>query len=162
MATLTAMKFDAPDGAEKMLGVLESAQKQALITIIDAATVSWPQGTRKPKTRQLHHLAGAGALDGAFWGLLFGLIFFVPILGVAIGAGICALTASMVDVGIDDNFIKQTREQVTEGTSALFLLSQDAVIDRIVPEVEAAGLHPTLISTNLSQAEEDKLREAFA
>lgn len=145
-----------------MLGVLEGAQKQELITIVDAATVSWPQGARKPKTRQLHHLAGAGALDGAFWGLLFGLIFFVPFLGAAIGAGIGALTASMVDVGIDDNFIKQTREQVTEGTSALFLLSQDAVIDRIVPEVEAAGLHPTLISTNLSQAEEDKLREAFA
>jgi uncharacterized membrane protein len=156
------MKFDAPDGAEKMLGVLESAQKQALITIIDAATVSWPQGARKPKTRQLHHLAGAGALDGAFWGLLFGLIFFVPILGVAIGAGIGALTASMVDVGIDDNFIKQTRAEVTEGTSALFLLSQDAVIDRVASEVEAAGLRPKLISTNLSQAEEEKLREAFA
>jgi uncharacterized membrane protein len=68
----------------------------------------------------------------------------------------------MVDVGIDDNFIKQTRAEVTEGTSALFLLSQDAVIDRVASEVEAAGLRPKLISTNLSQAEEEKLREAFA
>jgi uncharacterized membrane protein len=156
------MKFDAPDGAEQMLEVLERAQKQALIRIVDAAIVSWPQGAKKPKTRQLHNLAGAGALDGAFWGLLFGLIFFVPFLGLAIGAGIGALTASMVDVGIDDNFIKQTRAEVTEGTSALFLLSQDAVIDRVASEVEAAGLRPKLISTNLSQAEEEKLREAFA
>jgi uncharacterized membrane protein len=30
-------------------------------------------------------------LDGAFWGLLFGLIFFVPLFGMAIGAAIRAL-----------------------------------------------------------------------
>jgi uncharacterized membrane protein len=158
---MSVMKFETPDGAERMLGVLEQAQKQALITVQDAAIVSWPQGAKKPKTRQLHNLAGAGALDGAFWGLLFGLIFFVPILGLAIGAGIGALTASLVDVGIDDDFIKKSRDQITEGTSALFLLSSDAVIDRIQPQVQAAGLKPELISTNLSKEEEDKLREAF-
>ena len=43
-------------------------------------------GQKKPKTRQLHNLTGAGALGGAFWGMLFGLIFFVPLLGAAIGA----------------------------------------------------------------------------
>jgi uncharacterized membrane protein len=158
---MSVMKFETPDGAERMLGVLEQAQIQALITVQDAAIVSWPQGAKKPKTRQLHNLAGAGALDGAFWGLLFGLIFFVPILGLAIGAGIGALTASLVDVGIDDDFIKKSRDQITEGTSALFLLSSDAVIDRIQPQVQAAGLKPELISTNLSKEEEDKLREAF-
>lgn len=161
MATMSVMKFETPDGAEQMLGVLEQAQKEALINVQDAAIVSWPQGAKKPKTRQLHNMAGAGALDGAFWGLLFGLIFFVPLLGLAIGAGLGALTASMVDVGIDDDFIKKSRDQITEGTSALFLLSSDAVVDRILPEVQAAGLKPELISTNLSQEEEDKLREAF-
>jgi uncharacterized membrane protein len=29
----------------------------------------------------------------------------------------------MADYGISDDFIKKTREQVTEGTSALFLLT---------------------------------------
>ena len=41
--------------------------------------VSWKDGARRPKTQQLHNLAGAGALGGAFWGLLFGLLFFVPL-----------------------------------------------------------------------------------
>ena len=49
--------------------------------------------------------AGAGALAGSFWGLLFGLIFFVPILGLAIGAG--AVGGGLTDVGIDDDFINQ-------------------------------------------------------
>ena len=87
MATLTALKFPTADGADKMLGTIQSLQKQQLITIHDAAIVTWPAGKKKPKTRQLNNLAGFGALNGAFWGMLFGLIFFVPFLGMAIGAG---------------------------------------------------------------------------
>jgi uncharacterized membrane protein len=160
MATLTVLKFPTASGADDMLGVLEGMQKQQLITIQDAAIVSWPAGKKKPKTRQLHNLAGFGALEGAFWGMLFGLLFFVPILGLAVGAGMGALAGSFADVGIDDKFIKEVRSKVTEGTSALFLMSSGVVADRIGPSVE--GLQAEIISTNLSKEEEDKLRAAFS
>ena len=55
--------------------------------------------------------------------MLFGLIFFVPLLGAAIGAGIGALAGSMTDVGISDDFINSVKQRVTPGTSALFVLS---------------------------------------
>jgi uncharacterized membrane protein len=160
MATLTVLKFPTANGADEMLGVLEGLQKQQLITIQDAAIVSWPAGKNKPKTRQLHSLAGIGALEGAFWGMLFGLLFFVPILGLAVGAGMGALFGSFTDVGIDDNFIKEVRSKVTEGTSALFLLTSGAVADRIAPAVQ--GMKFEIITTNLSQEEEEKLRAAFS
>jgi uncharacterized membrane protein len=160
MATLTVLKFPTASGAEDMLGVLEGLQKQQLITIQDAAIVTWPAGKKKPKTRQLHNLAGFGALEGAFWGMLFGLLFFVPILGLAVGAGMGALAGSFADVGIDDKFIKEVRSKVTEGTSALFLMSSGAVADRIGPSVQ--GMQAEIISTNLSKEEEDKLRAAFS
>jgi uncharacterized membrane protein len=161
MATLTALKFDTPDGAAQALGVLEGLQKQQLIQIHDAATVSWEQGKKKPKTKQATSMAGVGALDGAFWGMLFGLIFFVPFLGLAIGAAMGALTGSMMDVGIDDDFIKASREKITPGTSALFLLTSGAVQDRVA---EAAKGLPKfeIIATNLSAEQEAKLKEAFA
>jgi uncharacterized membrane protein len=143
-----------------MLGTLEGLQKQQLITIQDAAIVEWEQGKKKPKTRQLHSLAGFGALEGAFWGMLFGLLFFVPILGLAVGAGMGALMGSMADVGIDDKFIKEVRSKVTEGTSALFLMSSGAVVDRIKESVQGKDFE--LIATNLSKEEEDKLRAAFS
>ena len=127
MATLTALKFDTSDGAAQMEALLLDLQKQQLIRVEDAAIVAWPPGKKKPQTRQLHHLAGPGALTGSFWGLLFGLLFFVPFLGMAIGAGMGALMASMADVGIDDKFIKEARSKITEGTSALFLLTSGAV-----------------------------------
>jgi uncharacterized membrane protein len=159
MATLSAVKFPTADGARQVLATLEDLQRQQLITVHDAAIVQWPEGKRKPKTEQLHSMAGAGALSGAFWGLLFGMLFFVPLLGVAIGAAMGGLSGSLVDVGIDDDFIKQVRDRVTPGTSALFLLTSDAVRDRVLDALH--GFDMELISTNLSADDEDTLRHAF-
>jgi uncharacterized membrane protein len=86
MSTLSVWRFDTPDGAGNAVNTLENLATQQLIAVHDAATVSWPTGAKKPKTRQLNNLAGAGALGGAFWGMLFGLLFLVPLLGAAIGA----------------------------------------------------------------------------
>jgi uncharacterized membrane protein len=162
VATFTVWQFDSAEGAGNALGTLERLQKEELIDIQDGATVSWREGDKKPKTKQLHSLVSAGAMGGAFWGFLFGLIFFVPLLGLAVGAGAGALGGSLGDVGIDDAFIKEVRNKVKPGTSALFLLSSGAVLDKLTPELESVKGHATLLHTNLSNDQEAKLREAFA
>ena len=43
-----------------------------------------------------------------------------------------ALGGSMTDMGIDEDFINSIRGKVTEGTSALFMVTGDAVEDRVV------------------------------
>jgi uncharacterized membrane protein len=134
-------------------------QERQLITLQDAAVVSWPVDRKKPQTRQLSGMAGAGAAMGALWGMLFGLIFFVPLLGMAIGAGMGALGGSLADIGIDDDFIKQVREKVTPGTSALFALTSGATEDRVIEELKQFDFE--IISTNLPAEQEQKLREAF-
>jgi uncharacterized membrane protein len=159
MATLTVWKFDFPTAADEAESTLESLSKQGFITIHDAATISWAWG-KKPKTRQLHSLTGSGALGGSFWGLLFGILFFVPLLGAAIGAAAGGIVGAMRDVGIDDDFVTTVRAKVTPGTSALFVMSSDAVLDKVSDAF--AGLNAELIETNLSDEEEAKLREAFA
>jgi uncharacterized membrane protein len=160
MQRLTVWRFDTPSGADDAVKTLQSLTRQELITVHDAAVVSWAADAKKPKTRQLHNLAGAGALGGAFWGLLFGLIFFVPLLGLALGAAAGALSGSLADVGIDDGFIRQTRDKVTPGSSALFLLSSNAVVDRVREAFE--GQRAELLFTNMSDEQEKALREAFA
>ena len=82
-----------------------------------------------PAARQHHARPGPSA--ASFWGLLFGLIFFVPLLGAAIGAATGALAGSLTDVGIDDTFINKVRDQITPGTSALFVMTSDAVMDKV-------------------------------
>jgi len=160
MTTLTVFKFSTPDGAEKMLAKIQELKKAELIKIQDAATVTWPAGRKSPKTRQLVNLAGAGALQGAFWGMLFGFIFFMPFFGMAVGAAMGALGGKMADYGISDDFIKQTRSQVTEGTSALFLMTSNAVQDKVLEELK--GYEFELIASNMTKEQEDQLRAAFA
>jgi uncharacterized membrane protein len=160
MATLTVWKFDDADTAEQVVEKVQALQKQELIQLRDAAIVSWPEDKKKPKTRHLADLTGAGALGGAFWGLLFGLIFFVPLLGLAVGAAAGALGGSLANAGIDKDFIESARARITKGTSALFLLTSDAVMDRVHAAFE--GMHAELIQTNLSADQEEQLRHAFA
>jgi uncharacterized membrane protein len=160
MATMTVWKFSTANGAAIAKDTLQDLQRRELIQIHDAAIVSWREGAKKPKTQQLNNLAGAGALGGAFWGMLFGLIFFIPLLGMAIGAGMGALAGSMSDVGIDDSFIRRMRDEIQPGTSALFLLTSGAVVDKVKDAF--AGQEMVLVETNLSHDEEAKLREVFA
>ncbi|KPK13079.1 MAG: hypothetical protein AMJ56_03710 [Anaerolineae bacterium SG8_19] len=161
MATLTAYKFDTPEGAGKMLDLVQDLSKQELIEIQDAATVTWPEGKKKPKTKDLGDLTGPGALGGAFWGMLFGLLFFVPFFGMAVGAAVGALVGHYSDYGIDKDFMDQVSAQVTEGTSALFLLTGKVVMDKVSDAVKQSGLKFEIISTNLSDEQEAKLKEDF-
>jgi uncharacterized membrane protein len=160
MATLTAFRFDTVDGAEHALQVLFMLEQQQVISVLDTALVSWPKGKNRPSTRHAVAANGTTMLDGTFWGMLFGLIFFVPVLSGGLRSGTVGMAAALSDVGIDDNFIYEVRSKVTEGSSALFLLSRDALVDRIVEASQ--GVKPDLIATNLPPEQEMKLRNLFA
>ena len=158
-STLTVWKFNTPEGAQTALARITDLAKQQLIEVQDAAVVSWPADQKKPKTRQALSTTGAGALSGAFWGMLFGLLFFIPFLGMAIGAAMGSLAGHFTDVGINDEFIKQVQQKVTPGTSALFLMSQNATVDRV--KTAFADMQMELIQSNLSEEQETKLRAMF-
>ena len=160
MSSLTAWKCTSPDGAQAALDELKLLQRQHAIQILDAAIVRWDEGTKKPRTTDLGDTRKAAALGGGFWGVLFGLIFFIPVLGLAIGAATGALISSMADVGISDSFIKDVRTKVTPGTSALFLLSSEGAVVRVADRFQCHNVE--LVSTNLSSKQEGKLREAFS
>lgn len=161
MTTITGFKFDSADGAGKMVDLLQDLSRQQLITLEDAATVTWPKGNKKPKTKHLGDTTGAGALGGAFWGMLFGLIFFIPFFGLAVGAAMGALAGHFSNYGIDKDFIKEAQDKVTEGTSAVFLMTSDAVTDKVTDAVKNSGLKFELFYTNLSNDQEAQLRQDF-
>jgi uncharacterized membrane protein len=159
MATVTVLKFPTVTGAEEALQVLTDLQEQHLIKVHDAALVTWPAGRQGPQFRQLVDFVGIGALNGMFWGLLLGCIFFTPFFGLAFGAAFGALAAAFRDYGIYDSFIQRVRSEVTEGTSALFLMTGDAVLDRVAEAMKQLKFE--IISSNLSREDEQRLRTAF-
>jgi uncharacterized membrane protein len=161
MATLSVLKFNDPYGADRVLSALEGMHERQMITLEDAAVVSWPLGTNKPKTHELVRTTAVGVWSGGMWGLVLGFIFFVPLLGAAIGAAMGAFIGSMAEVGIDEDFIKEVRQKVTEGTSALFALTSGATApEKIIDELRQYDFE--IISTTLPEEQEKKLREAFA
>lgn len=159
-STIVVLKFETSEGAEQGLAIAADLQKQHLLEIQDVATVTWPEGKKKPKTQHGQGACG-GAWYGAFWGMLIGFIFFVPFLGAAWGAAMGALSASWSDYGIGKDFIEQVRGKVTEGTSALFLLVDQVTVDRVEEAFKAAPKFE-IIASNLSHEQEAKLKEVFA
>lgn len=159
MSNLVVLTFENEYGARKMLGEVESMQKQNLIQVEDAATAVRGAGG-KVKVKQAKNLAGAGALGGAFWGMLFGLLFFVPFLGMAVGAATGALFGKAADYGINDDFIREVSDSVQPGNSAIFLLVREAQLDKVVERLKPLG--GKIIYTSLSKDEEAHLKEAFA
>lgn len=158
MSSLVVLAFDDMNGAERMRDKLYDFQKRELIRLEDAAVVVRNESGRA-KVKQAHSLVGAGALGGAFWGMLIGLLFFAPWLGLLAGAAGGALSGKLGDIGIDDSFIEDVSDAIQPGESALFLLVRDAQLERIASETDEAF---DIIQTNLSPEDETRLREAFA
>lgn len=156
MSNLFVLKCQNETTGENILNTLRELQKQHLITVEDAALVTL-KANGKPKIRQANDLVGAGALGGAFWGMLIGLLFLSPLLGAALGAGMGAIAGKFSDIGIDDDFIKQVGSSIHPGEAALFVLSRQEVIDKVVPALKQYQFE--VIKTSLSQEDEDRLHE---
>jgi len=114
----------------------------------------------KVRLRQLYNLTAAGAVSGGFRGALVGLLFLNPLFGFAIGAAAGAISGTLRDVGIDDNFMKDLAQTLKPGTAALCVLVHHMTPDRVVEDIQKFG--GTVIRTNLCHEEEAKLRAALA
>ena len=159
MSNLIVIAFDNEHDAERVRDELGNMQKQELIKLDDAAVVIRKMDG-KVKVKQATSLVGAGALGGAFWGMLIGLLFLAPWLGLAIGAAAGGISGKLIDTGVDDKFIKEVGNSISPGNSAIFLLVRKAVADKVIPQL--ARYKGRILQTSLSMEQEQKLRGAFS
>jgi uncharacterized membrane protein len=159
MTTFTVWKFDDPSGADEALTVLKDAQSDRLVKVIDHAVVRWPADAARPETDVTHDDQRRGTGWGAFLGGIIGMIFFVPVLGAAVGAGIGHAVKSHDGTAISREELERIREQVTPGTSALFVVTDQADFDRLGERLH--GMHQQLLATNLTDAERQVMLETF-
>jgi uncharacterized membrane protein len=159
VAAFTVWKFDSPDGADRAASVLKDCAREGLVKIHDHAVVSWPVGASHPTTKQGHEETWHGTGWGAFWGVLVGALFFVPVVGGLAGAAIGAISKVTEDAGITKDQLEKIRTQVTPGTSALFAVTEEGDLDRVGERFH--GLHSKLVDTNLTDAERQVLLDTF-
>lgn len=122
-----------------------------------AAVVRHADGKYQVTTN--HHAVGSGATWGMFWAFFFGLLFFVPVLGMPIGAGLGALFGKLEQAGIDKEFQSRVRDLLSPGTSALFLVLEDGTAETPVRALSRYG--GTVLKTSLSKEVEGKLQCAL-
>jgi uncharacterized membrane protein len=158
MTAFTVWKFEDPDGATEAAVELKRAAADHLVKVLDHAIVRWPEGADRPSTSHGHEETWRGGGWGAFWGILAGALFLVPVAGGVAGAAIGAISKATQDVGITKEQLETIRTQITEGTSALFAVTENADMDRLGDRLKMSS---TLIATNLTDAERSVLIETF-
>jgi uncharacterized membrane protein len=160
MATLVAIGYPDQTTAEQARQTVQGLEADLIVQADQVAAISRDlEGKYHVTTTHGGASAGGGAAWGGFWGLLFGLLFFVPFAGLALGAGFGALFGHLGSKGIDKAFQEQVRDQVKPGTSALFLIIEQATPDKAIAALEQYG--GTVIKTSLSDEDTAKLQEAL-
>jgi uncharacterized membrane protein len=159
MSDLVAIVYASEAKAEEVRQRLFDLKKQYLIEFSDAV-IAVKTDAGPVKLNQLVNTTAVGAASGSFWGLLIGVLFLNPLIGVALGAASGALSGALTDYGINDAFMKKLAANLKPGDAALFVLIQNMTADKVLKEIQGAG--GTVLKTSLDDAKENALREALA
>ena len=158
MSDLVVIGFDDEYKALEMRAALAKMQKEYLIEMEDVVVVTKNEKS-KVKLHQARNLTAAGAVGGGFWGMLIGMIFFNPLIGVALGAGAGAISGALTDIGISNKFMKELSETFKPGSSALFVLVRKATPDKVLDQLKGFG--GKVIRTSLTADKESDLQAAL-
>ena len=167
MSSLVVLGFDGMHTADEVLNKLRSLQSEYLIDLEDSCVVERDKAGKihiKQAVNLVRTGAALGGVRGALWGTLVGILFLNPLAGMAIGAatglGAGAISGSLVDFGIRDDFIKKLSETIPADSSAIFVLFNSITEDRVLPEIEP--YKPRVLKTSLSNDQEAKLKAALS
>jgi uncharacterized membrane protein len=160
MADLIAVVFPSEQKAEEVRQKILELTKEYLIDIGDAA-IATKTDKGSVKLNQLMNTTAAGAAGGSFWGLLVGILFLNPIIGVAAGAASGALAGALTDVGVNDKFMKDLATQdLKPGEAVLFVLVKKVTGDKVLERLRGVG--GRILQTSLDHTREERLRKALA
>ena len=159
MSDLVVIVYPTQEKAEEVRARLFKLQREYIIKLADAV-VATKSLDGQIQLHQVVNTTAAGAVSGGFWGLLVGVVFLNPLLGVAVGAASGALSGAMTDFGINDAFIKELSESIQPGSAALFLLIKEMTADKVLEQIKDFG--GVVLKTSLDDAKESALRNALA
>jgi uncharacterized membrane protein len=157
VSDLVAIAYPDLGTAQQVTANIGEASKGHIIELDDLVIVE-RRGDGKIKLHQ-PSLAGVGALGGAAWGGLIGLLFFVPLFGMALGAATGAAMGAMSDSGVDDKFMKELGTRLQPGGAAVIALVRSANVEKVLSEVKIPG---EVIQTSLDSESEEALKTALA
>ena len=132
---------------------IERLVKEDKIDVESATIVVKEEGGKVSLRKTSEWTTKKGAGWGAFWGLLVGLIFAGPLLGLLGGLGLGALLGGKKHQPIDQDFMKQLGESMKQNEAALFMLIEEgdaATIEQL--RSFDATLYTTVLTDDAKEA----------
>lgn len=157
MSDLIVIAFDSAQPAFDLRAKLIGMEKDYLLDMEDAVVVT-RDDAGKVKLHQAMNLTATGAVGGSFWGLLIGVLFLNPLLGVAVGAGAGALSGRLTDIGVDDKFMKELGGTLPPAGAAVFVLVRKMTTDKVLEALSTFTPKGKILRTSLSHDNEMALR----
>jgi uncharacterized membrane protein len=158
MSDLIAITYPTEQHAREVLATLRRMQLAHLLDLDDACHVTRDERGRLELHQSINTTA-RGALGGAFWGSLIGLLFLNPLIGLFAGAASGAIAGRFTDVGVSDQFMRELAADLQGGKSTLFVLLRRVTMDKFITEMARHGGH--IIHSSLSREVEERLRQAL-
>jgi len=158
MSNLTVVAYDDVPTAQEVVQTLARLQQEHNLVIEDLVIAERKQDG-KIKLHQTQKLGATCAAGGALWGGLIGLLFFAPFLGMAVGAAAGGAAGAMTDIGVDDDMMKSIAAQLEPGKAAVFALTSQGNVDKVLPEI--SKFSGQVLQTSLNSEGEQMLRDAL-
>lgn len=158
MSDLIAVAYPDKSTAEEVRNKLLQLTREHIIELEDAVIVDRDE-QGKVKLHQLEHPAARGAVGGALWGGLIGLLFLAPLLGMLVGAAAGGASGALVDLGVNDDFVRRLGEKLPNDGAALIVLVRKVTADKVLPQISEFG--GEVIQTSLDDEAEARLREVL-
>jgi uncharacterized membrane protein len=158
MANIVAIMFEGAYTAEGMLENFLEMREKGIIKLEDAVIASRGPGTNV-QIKQTQSVTGKYSLRGSGVGLLAGLLLGGSIGGLVGGAAVGAIAGKMKDVGIDDDFIKNTSTALAPNTSAVFLMVKEANAEDVLKQLKP--FKGIVLSSTLTEEQEEVLRKTL-
>jgi len=105
-------------------------------------------------------IVGVSAASGALWGMLLGLLFFVPGVGLLLGGAMGALFGKLSKSGFNDQFRAQVQDMLHPGSAAVVVMASKITEDKFADAMAPFG--GKLLKTSLSEQDEQELAAELA
>lgn len=164
MDLVALMMDDLETAKEARLECGKMAEEHLLV--LGDAVVVYKDDNGEIQLDQMLNLTKAGAIGGASWGTLMGLLFSIfagpgmILAGALGGAAGGALSGKFSDYGISDDMMRQTGSALDEGKAILFLLGKTEAGDKVLERLAPFG--GTVVKSNLSSEVDERINAALA
>lgn len=161
--SLLVVAFDSSLKAQEAFLAFQRLQSEQVFVLHDAVFIQKDAAGKTHVTETVDAQPGQSAASSGLWGALIGTLVAGPIgtvVGGAVSAGLGALAAKLIDIGIPDATVKELEEAISPGTAALAVLLSHVNDDALERELgRFAGAK--LVQSTLTPATVQRLRNVL-